>query len=55
MSETSQEEHLQLLCEHCPQLRAKEGVLCRESVGRCVGLWVPSLCGSNDRVRPADL
>lgn len=31
MSETSQEEHLQLLCEDCPQLRAKEGALCRES------------------------
>lgn len=55
MSEASQEEHLQLLCELCPQLRVKEGTLCRESGRPCVGLWVPSLCGSNDRVRPADL
>lgn len=38
MSEASQEEHLQLLCELCPQLRVKEGTLCRESGGPCVGL-----------------
>lgn len=43
MSENSQEVHLQVLCEHCPQLRVEEGALSRESGGPCVPspLWAP--------------
>lgn len=43
MSEPRQEEHLQVLREHCPQLWAEEGALRRKSGGPRVPspLWVP--------------